>query len=474
MKLNKMNKFKNTKIGSFRCASSYSKKHPELVAVPEDTKESIHQKFNKIRSFQKEWFLKTTLQERIDKIVKYKGLIEKNEDSLALLLTKESGKPISQSHNEIKGMGGRFKFFIENSSKALENRVVRESPREEIRRMPLGVVANISAWNYPLFVGLNVIIPALISGNGLIYKPSEYVSRLGIELVDLLYESGFPQEIVSCVVGGKNISEEILNLDIDGLFFTGSLATGQKIQKKLIENGKYFIKTQFELGGKDPLYIHNDVDVKNTAAATADGAFYNTGQSCCSVERIYVHQDIFDEYVEEFVKEVNSFKIGDPLQKDTYIGPLTLPTQVAFLEDQVKDAVAKGAKVLTGGKRNPQLQDYFLPTVLVNVDHSMKVMREESFGPIIGIMKVEGPNEAQKLMDDNSYGLTSGVYSKDIQVFENIMKNIDFGTSYWNCCDRVSPFLPWIGRRNSGIGLTLSEEGITTFTYPRGFHIIQK
>ncbi|MFM7328502.1 MAG: aldehyde dehydrogenase family protein, partial [Bacteroidota bacterium] len=200
-------------------------------------------------------------------------------------------------------------------------------------------------------------------------------------------------------------------------------------------------------------------------------AFYNNGQSCCAVERIYVHEKIYDQYVSAFIKEVNSWKSGDPTEAGVYVGPLTRKEQLQVLDDQVKDALAKGAKLETGGKRMDRKGWYFEPTVLTNVTQDMKVVREESFGPIIGIMKVKNDAQAMELMNDNDYGLTAAVYSKDRERAEGILAGIDAGTGYWNCCDRVSAAVPWSGRKHSGFGSTLSHAGLRAFTKPKSWHL---
>jgi acyl-CoA reductase-like NAD-dependent aldehyde dehydrogenase len=249
------------------------------------------------------------------------------------------------------------------------------------------------------------------------------------------------------------------------------------------------VPCQCELGGKDPLYVANDIaDIKAVAAGTADGAFYNNGQSCCAVERIYVHEKVYDRYIDEFVKEVQSWKIGSPVEEGTYIGPLSRKEQLNVLENQVADAVSKGATVLTGGKKitgqarlpsrvGSDVNDavgqgyYFEPTVLVNVNHTMSVMKDESFGPVIGIMKVKDDEEAMQLMQDTEYGLTASVYSSDKKRASAILQQINAGTGYWNCCDRVSAALPWSGRKHSGFGVTLSHAGLRAFVKPKGYHL---
>jgi acyl-CoA reductase-like NAD-dependent aldehyde dehydrogenase len=211
--------------------------------------------------------------------------------------------------------------------------------------------------------------------------------------------------------------------------------------------------------------------VKAAAEATADGAFYNTGQSCCSVERIYVHERVHDQFVEAFVETVKGFVVGDPLDDRTYIGPLTRAAQIAVLEDQIADAEAKGGKVAVGGHRLARKGNYFEPTVVTGADHRMKLMVDESFGPVIGIQSVGGDDEAVGLMNDTTYGLTAGVYAKDRARAEPILEKVNAGSAYWNCCDRVSPRLPWSGRGHSGVGSTLSKEGIVAFTQPKAWHL---
>jgi acyl-CoA reductase-like NAD-dependent aldehyde dehydrogenase len=232
------------------------------------------------------------------------------------------------------------------------------------------------------------------------------------------------------------------------------------------------VPCQCELGGKDPLYVADDIaDIKLVAAGTADGAFYNNGQSCCAVERIYVHEKIYDQYVAEFVKEVKSWKIGPPTADGVYIGPLSRSAQVNYLEQQVNEAVKKGATLLTGGKRIGSKGYYFEPAVLTNVTHDMQLMREESFGPVIGIMKVRNDEEAIQLMRDTEYGLTAAVYSSSRDRAENILQQVDTGTGYWNCCDRVSAAVPWSGRKHSGFGATLSHVGLRAFAKIKAYHL---
>jgi acyl-CoA reductase-like NAD-dependent aldehyde dehydrogenase len=437
-----------------------------------DDANSIKEKISKAKDAQISWS-NLPYEERKKKLVKFGTLLASNIEESAKILTTEMGKPINQAKGEIKGVQARLKFFLDNTENFLKpsERRSSEGLSEIVKYEPLGIIGNISAWNYPYFVGCNVFIPALLTGNAVIYKPSEYATLTGLNIAKFLHEAGVPKDIFVTVVGKGDVGSNLLDNDINGVFFTGSYSTGKKIAS--IVAGR-MIKMQLELGGKDPTYVCEDADPVESAKSLADGAMYNTGQSCCSVERLYVHSSIYDQFVKEFVEQVKKFSIGDPMSEKTYIGALTLPKQVAFLENQVKDAVSKGGKVLTGGSRITGNGNYFQPTVIVNVNHSMDIMKEESFGPIIGIQKVKNDEEAINLMNDTFYGLTSGVYTKSKDRAEKLLSKVNSGTVYWNACDRVSPYLPWSGRKGSGIGATLGNEGIQAFVIPKAYHLITK
>jgi acyl-CoA reductase-like NAD-dependent aldehyde dehydrogenase len=423
------------------------------------------------RAAQPRW-RESQLRTRLAAISRFRERVAEESDKLARVLSAEVGKPIAQARNELKGVLPRIDFFLAETARALRPRKVsvdvQASMEEKVSHEPLGVVANISAWNYPWFVGTNVFVPALLAGNAVLYKPSELAAVTGLEIARLLHESGIPDDVFVPVIGGAEAGAALVRQPVDGIFFTGSYGTGRRIAEAV--RGR-MVKLQLELGGKDPVYVCEDVDVARAASSIADGAFYNTGQSCCSVERIYVNERIFKAFVDAFVAEVKGFRRGDPSDDRTYIGPLTRAPQLKVLEAQVKDARKKGAKVLLGGERVKARGNWFEPTVLVDVDHSMDVMREESFGPIIGLMPVKGDAEAVRLMNDTEYGLTAGVYTGDRKRAERILAQVASGSVYWNCCDRVSPRLPWSGVGNSGIGLTLSTAGIETFTRPKAWHL---
>ena len=443
----------------------------EIIAdVKEDDSKTLAHKRNLLKMGQKNWAGRS-LQQRLAIIVQFYDLLEVETERLAQLLTSEVGKPLQQSRNEINGARTRVRWMLDNAIQYLSDEIVTDTRelKEQISYEPLGVICNISAWNYPYLVGVNVIIPALIAGNAVMYKPSEYATLTGLEIEKLLKQAGVPDEVFKVAIGGRETGEHLLDMNFDGYFFTGSYKTGKYIYERVALK---MVPCQLELGGKDPLYVADDVkDIASVAAGTADGVFYNNGQSCCSVERIYVHEKVYDDYIAAFLKEVQSWKVGLPTDEGVYFGALTRKEQIAVLEQQVKEALEHGASLLTGGKRIERKGNYFEPTVMTNVTNHMKIMQEESFGPVIGIMKVHDDAEATYLMQDTVYGLTAAVYSESRERAENILSQIDSGTGYWNCCDRVSAGLPWTGRRHSGMGTTLSHQGLRAFTKTKAWHL---
>ncbi len=442
-----------------------------ITEVETDRHAAVRRKYQRARAAQPAWAA-LSIKKRLATIAAFRALVVERHDALARTLTEEVGKPIRQSRNELNGLLARIDFFLAESARMLRSETVLadvDSKLEErISHEPLGVVANISAWNYPYFVGANVFVPALIAGNAVLYKPSEHATLTGLHIALMLKDAGVPEDVFIPVIGDGITGGALLRQPVDAVFFTGSAATGRKIAASA---GRRMIKVQLELGGKDPIYVCEDVDVKASAAAVADGAFYNNGQSCCAVERVYVADEIHDAFVDALVREVKAFRQGDPMDEATYLGPVTRRAQLAVLRRQVAEAKRLGAKVLTGGGIVEQRGNWFQPTVVVDVDHRMQLMREESFGPVIGIQRVRDDDEAVRLMNDSVYGLTAGVYAKGEKRARRILDRLEAGSVYWNCCDRVSPRLPWSGVKQSGMGLTLSTYGITTFTRPKAWHL---
>lgn len=441
-----------------------------ISELQEDLPENLQKSLDTLRKGQIAWG-ERSVKERLACILKFGELVVQHTDELAHVLTSETGKPLRQALNEIRGAQNRINHLKVNAEKWLADDVVVDegATHEKISYEPLGVIANISAWNFPYNVGYNVFLYALVAGNAVLYKPSEYASLTGKQFEKLLYEAGVPEDVFNCTIGGGSVGKALLELDFDGYFFTGSYATGHSIAKAVAHK---LVPVQLELGGKDPLYICDDVsDIKQAAINAAEGAFYNNGQSCCAVERIYVHQNSYETFVNAFVGEVESYRMGDPNDMDTFFGPLTRKQQLNVLKEQVEDALAQGATLKTGGKIIDKPGYYFQPTVFVDCNHQMKLMTEESFGPIIGLQKVASDEEAVKLMQDTDYGLTAAVFSASEERAMKVLRQMNTGTVYWNCCDRVSPNVPWSGRKNSGLGSTLSVQGIRAFVQPKSYHL---
>ena len=410
------------------------------------------------------------LAERCAPIARFAETITARRETLARTLVADMGKPIAQARRELEATVGRIAFFLDRVGAALAERVVRFEPglREVVVPEALGTVLHLSAWNYPWFVAVNSVVPALLTGNAVLYKPSEHAILSGLALVGLLHEAGVPRAVVAAAVGAGATGQALLDQPVQGVFFTGSHATGLKVAEAA---ARRLARVQLELGGKDPVYVCDDADPASAAEAVADGAFYNNGQSCCAVERVYVHRRIAPAFIDAFVATVDGFRLGDPLDEATYLGPLARGPQLDVLAAQIADARAKGGRVLRGGARLDRPGNWFAPTVVVDVDQRMDLMREETFGPAIGIMVVDDDAQATALMDDTRYGLTAGVYSRDEGRARRVLGSLRSGSAYWNCCDRVSPRLPWSGRRDSGYGCTLGDEGIAVFTQPRAWHL---
>lgn len=419
-----------------------------LAEVPEASPELVAERAAAARAAQPAW-AEWPLRERMEVLQRFRVAVAAEVESLAATLTAEVGKPIRQSRSEANGLLPRIDFFLAQAEGAIGAQQLHDEggTREVLGFDPLGVVANTSAWNCPCFVGGNVFVPALLAGNAVLYKPSEFATLTGLHIARLLHESGVPADVFAPLIGGGAVGRALLEKRIDGVFFTGSHATGQRIA---VAVGARLIKLQLELGSKDAMYVADDADVRSAAESLADGAMYNTGQSCCSVERIYVHERIHDAFIAAFVETVKGFALGDPTSEDACIGAITRAPQLGVLDAQVADAKAKGATLLAGGQRVAgRAGNWYEPTVFGNVDHTMA------------------------LMNDSRYGLTAGMFSNDEARATTILAKVNAGTVYWNCCDRVSPRLPWSEHGDSGVGLTLSTLGMQAVTRPRAWQLRQ-
>jgi acyl-CoA reductase-like NAD-dependent aldehyde dehydrogenase/uncharacterized protein YceH (UPF0502 family) len=440
-----------------------------LRTVEADDERAVANKLDRARRAQPAWAAQP-YDARAAVLRRFRELLDAEREAFAATTTSEVGKPIAQSRGELQAVGDRIDWFVDHAATVLDARPITEQgdTEERVSYEPLGVVAHVSAWNYPYFVGLGTIVPALLTGNTVLYKPSEHATLTGLALVDLLHRAGAPVDVVQAVPGGGPTGAALVDADVDLVCFTGSYSTGAKVAVAVAQR---LARVQLELGGKDPAYVADDVDVDDTAAAVAEGIFYNAGQSCCAIERLYVHERVYDHFLEALLALVASYRVGDPTDEAVDVGALARAEQLPLLEAQVEDAVGKGAKVVRGGRRIDRLGNWFEPTVLVDVDHRMAVMREESFGPVIGVQRVRDDDEAARLMDDTVYGLTAAVFSADRDRAARVLERLDTGTVYWNCSDRTSVCVPWSGRRRSGLGVSMGEAGLRSFVREKAWHL---
>ncbi len=390
-------------------------------------------------------------------------------------LTRQMGRPISHSPMEIRrGFSERTEYMAGIAESALADIAVEPKVNFQrfIRREPLGVAFVVAPWNYPWLTSVNAIVPALLAGNSVILKMAQQTPLVAERYAEAFTAAGLPQGVFQFLhLDHEQVGRVIQDERVSFVAFTGSVGGGHAVQRAASER---FIATGLELGGKDPAYVRADAPLEATVENLVDGAFFNAGQSCCAVERIYVHTGVFDEFVDGYVELTRQYKLGDPLDPATTLGPMVRTDAAANVREQVREAVRMGAKPLVAADAFPADKDgtpYVAPQVLVNVDHRMVVMTEETFGPAVGIMRVRDDEEAIALMNDSRYGLTASVWTADADAALSIGNRVETGTWYMNRCDYLDPALAWTGVKDSGRGCTLSKLGLETFTRPKSFHL---
>ena len=392
-------------------------------------------------------------------------------DRVALEITGQMGKPLQQSGNEINTMIDRAETMCRLAPAALADEPLppKEGFSRFIRHEPLGVVLDIAAWNYPLLIAVNVIVPALLAGNAVLVKHARLTPLCADHFVDAFAKTELPAGLIAAVrLDHEATARLIRSGEVDYVSFTGSVGGGREVYGHV---GQRFIDAGLELGGKDPAYVAEDANFDFAVENLVDGAFYNAGQSCCAIERIYVAHGLYDRFVEAYVALVRQYRLGAPGDRATTLGPLAHEKGRRVVAEQIAEARAAGARVLTGGKPWGDRGYFYEPTVLVDVDHRMAVMWEESFGPVIGIMPVRDDAEAIRLMNDSPYGLTASVWTEDPERAARLLAEVDAGTVYANRCDYLDPMLPWVGVKDSGKGCSLSHLGFRHLTRPKSFHL---
>lgn len=389
-------------------------------------------------------------------------------------LTWMMGRPVTQTPGEVNGFEERARYMIAAAGDALKPVDPGEKPgfKRYIAHEPLGVIAVVAPWNYPYLTAVNAVVPALAAGNAVILKHSHQTPLCAERFAAAFTEAGLPHGVFQVLhINHQDTARLVADPRIAGVAFTGSVEGGHAIQRALANK---FAAAGLELGGKDPAYVRADADLKHAIDNLVDGAMYNSGQSCCGIERIYVHERLFDDFVEGAVALTRQYRLGDPTRPDTNLGPLVRPSAAAFVRGQIDDAVRAGARALIDPDLFPADEEgspYLAPQILVDVDHSMRIMTEETFGPAVGIMKVKGDEDALALMNDSPYGLTAAIWTSDVEAAERLGRRIETGTVFMNRCDYLDPALAWTGVKDTGRGCTLSVLGYGQLTRPKSYHL---
>jgi acyl-CoA reductase-like NAD-dependent aldehyde dehydrogenase len=427
------------------------------------------------RSAQALW--KTSkLSERIEICERFLLYFELHADEIAMELSMQMGRPKSQAKNELVGMADRARYMMSIAERSLAPINIEDSTEftRYIQRDPLGVVFVIAPWNYPYLTAINSIIPALLAGNSVVLKHSLQTPLCAERFVTAFTSAGLPMGVFSSVMlTHEQVEKTIQSEMIDYVVFTGSVAGGLSIQRAA---NNRFIPVGLELGGKDPAYVRSDVDLSFAVSQLVDGAFFNSGQSCCGVERIYVHHDVFDDFIEAYVSEIDYYRLGHPLEEGVNLGPMVSARASAWARSQVQNALTQGATALVDSQKfatGDLHPAYMPPQVLIDVNHNMSLMSEESFAPIVGIMSVRSDRDAVTLMNDSEFGLTASVWTEDDQVARTLGNEIRTGTFYQNRCDYLDPALVWTGVKRSGRGYSLSSLGFEQLTQAKSFHLKQ-
>jgi len=443
------------------------------VERPIATDAQVQQTMENARQAQARW-KRVALEQRIGIVHRFIDAFVARKEAIAEEITWQMGRPIAQSPGEVRGFEERARYMMSIAAISLAD--IDPGPKQGfrrfIRREPLGVVLVLAPWNYPYLTSVNAVVPALLAGNAVVLKHSNQTPLCAERFAECFQEADLPDGVFQFLHCSHDQSAEMIGSPlIDFVCFTGSVEGGHAVQKAASAR---FIGAGLELGGKDPAYVRADADMAHAIENLVDGAFFNSGQSCCGIERIYAHEKIYDEFVDGFVKLTRQYRLGNPLDAATNLGPMVRVRAAEYARRQVSEAIAGGAKSLVDAKAFPADREgtpYMAPQVLVEVDHTMRLMSEESFAPVIGIMKVKGDDEAIALMNDSRYGLTAAIWTSDMDAALSIGERVETGTWFMNRCDYLDPALAWTGVKDSGRGCTLSHIGYEQLTRPKSYHL---
>jgi acyl-CoA reductase-like NAD-dependent aldehyde dehydrogenase len=423
---------------------------------------------------QREW-KRVPVAERATICRRMVALMVERADQLATELTWQIGRPVAQTPFEIRrGFQERANYMIDIAPAMLADLGIepRDGFQRFIRREPLGVVLVLAPWNYPYLASVNAVIPAIMAGNSVILKISQQTPLVAERYAEAFAEAGLPKGVFQYLhASHDDVARMIGDRRVAFVSFTGSVTGGHAVQRAASSR---FISANLELGGKDPGYVRPDAPLESTIENLVDGAYFNAGQSCCAVERIYVHQDVYRDFVDRFVALTRQYLLGNPLLPDTTLGPMVHTAAAAYVRAQVKEAEQQGARSLIDPREfsaDAEGTPYLAPQVLVDVDHRMRVMTEETFGPVVGLMSVKDDDEAIALMNDSRYGLTASIWTSDVDAAIRIGDRVETGTWFLNRCDYLDPALAWTGVKDSGRGCSLSQLGFDALTRPKSFHL---
>ena len=413
-----------------------------------------------------------TVRERAKFLSHFVDALLARNDEIVPELAWQMGRPV-RFGGEKRGVEERARHMIAIAEEALapSMRPAKDGFRRWIAHEPLGTMMVIAPWNYPFLTAVNSIVPGLMAGNAVILKHASQTLLVGERFAEAMQVAGLPEGLFQNLVLNHADTEKLIGSgQIDHINFTGSVEGGRRIERAAAGT---FATLGLELGGKDPAYVRPDANLPSAVENLVDGSFFNSGQSCCGVERIYVHADVYDRFVEGFVENAKGWTLGNPLEADTVVGPMAAAKFADLVRGQTDEALRKGARALMGSKHAEDRpgSPYLTPQVLVDVNHQMAVMREESFGPVVGIMKVADDDEAITLMNDSPYGLTASVWSADLDTVASLGARIETGTVFANRCDYLDPALVWTGVKDTGKGGALSEIGYANLTQPKSYHL---
>jgi len=434
--------------------------------LPIATAQEVNEKVRKAREASRSWRT-TSAEERSEHLLRAAEVVRKRKDEIAKVITKEMGKPTREATAEVEKCAWLMEHFGENGPAYLREEFVKtDAQKSYVAFKPLGVIGAIMPWNFPVWQAIRFFVPALIAGNVCVLKPSSVTPYCGIEVETIFKEAAFPDNVVQTVVGDGSTAEALVDSHVNAISFTGSVETGAKVGQRALSQLK---KVVLELGGSDPFIVCSDVDVEKAAEAAARGRFQNCGQSCISSKRFFVVKDVAEEFTQKFVEKAGKLKVGDPMDPTTDVGPMVRENQRILLEEQLQDSISKGGKLLIGGKRIGTEGYFYAPTIVGDVSLEMRVMREETFGPLAPIRVVKDEEQAIQEANDSELGLSASVWCNDREKAERIADQLETGMVTINGIVKSDPRLPFGGVKKSGIGRELSRYGLLEMVNIKSF-----